>query len=466
MLIGGAGMTLIGQAVLVAEGMDARVTSPKPGERSLRSSTGWQAKPISRTQHGVVHIRRVALMGGLLIGLSTFQAEFDFGVPQFRMVLQPLLFAVAAGVALVAARLWTGRGGAIGAAVFFLVVRGLISFIVGDVFGEITPALPLYLGEAVCVELAALALVRRPLAFGLGAGLLVGTAGMAAEYPWVELVMPLPWTGDIFPEAFVLSAVGGMAGGLIGALPLTTGQLMRIARAVLRQQSDVAEQIAHAIASRARAAHDAVHVQRLGDDLADGHARVQRAVRVLEDDLQPPPHRAQLVGAELGEVAALEEDLARRRRLELQDAAPRRRLAAARLADQPQRLAAADRERDAVHRAHEAAAAAEESAADLEVLHEIADFEEHVAHVRPPTGSRRATPTRSASQHAETCAAPPTGRRGGVSTTQRSTRNAQRGANAQPPGSRERSGGWPSMGSRRARRGSSRRGTERSSPSV
>ena len=47
-------------------------------------------------------------MGGLLIGLSTFQAEFDFGVPQYRAVLQPALIALAAGVALVAARVWVG----------------------------------------------------------------------------------------------------------------------------------------------------------------------------------------------------------------------------------------------------------------------------------------------------------------------------------------------------------------------
>ena len=49
-------------------------------------------------------------MGGLLIGLSTFQAEFDFGVPQFQLVLEPIMLAFAAGVALVAARIWIGRG--------------------------------------------------------------------------------------------------------------------------------------------------------------------------------------------------------------------------------------------------------------------------------------------------------------------------------------------------------------------
>ena len=49
---------------------------------------------------------------------------------------------------------------------------------------------------------------------------------------------------------------------------------------------------------------------------------------------------------------------------------------------------------------------------------------------------------------------------------QRSTRKAQRGPNAQPPGNRVRSGGCPSIGARRARRGSSSRGTERRRPSV
>ena len=214
MLIGGAGMTLIGQAVLVAEGLSAR---PGGLHRRLETATA---------------VRRVALMGGLLIGLSTFQAEFDFGVPQFRMVLQPLLIATAAGVALVAGRLWTGPGGAIGAALFFLGVRGLISLVVGPVFGEITPALPLYLGEAVCVELAALVLVRRPLAFGAAAGLLAGTAGMASEWAWTQAVMPLPWTGDILPEALVLAAVGGVAGGLIGAL-LAEGLQGRLPRPAL-----------------------------------------------------------------------------------------------------------------------------------------------------------------------------------------------------------------------------------------
>src|SRR5205823_6376088 len=75
MMIGGAGMTLIGQAVLLVEGVRAR--DPRtPSDSSL-----------------VIRIRRAALMGGLLIGLSTLQGEFDFCVPQFRFVLEPALLA-------------------------------------------------------------------------------------------------------------------------------------------------------------------------------------------------------------------------------------------------------------------------------------------------------------------------------------------------------------------------------------
>src|SRR4051812_18973223 len=186
MLIGGAGMSLIGMAVLLGSATDA--------EARFRAKRGWSASTL----------RKVGLMGGLLIGLSTFQAEFDFGVPQFRMVFQPLLIAFAAAFALTAARLWIGRGGAIYAVAFFLVVRGLVSLLVGPVFGETTPSLPLYVVEALLVEGAALGLARRPLALGATAGLLCGTIGFAAEYGWTQIAMRLPWTADILPEGVVL----------------------------------------------------------------------------------------------------------------------------------------------------------------------------------------------------------------------------------------------------------------------
>ena len=203
MLIGGAGLSLVGTLVLEQEGHAHRHGPSKVGG-TRRSPGAW--------------IRAASAMGGLLIGLSVFQGEFDFGVPQFRMVLQPFLIATAAAVALVAARLWMGKGGALAAVAFFLVVRGTVSLLTGPVFGEITPSLPLYLGEAVVVELAALALIRRPLAFGAVAGVLVGTVGMGTEALWTQLAMPIAWSSDITVEALLMSLVGGLAGGATGAL--------------------------------------------------------------------------------------------------------------------------------------------------------------------------------------------------------------------------------------------------------
>jgi hypothetical protein len=227
MLIGGAGLTLVGQALLLAEGMRSRPTRYESTAPALKA--GPQL---------VTYLRRVGLMGGLLIGCSTFQAEFDFGVPQFSFLFQPMLVALAAGIALVAARVWIGRGGAIGAALFFLIVRGGVSLLVGPVLGETTPALPLYLGEALCIEAAALVLgLRRPLVLGFAGGFLAGTVGFWSEWAWSQAVMPLSWNGGLLPEGLLLSALAGPAGGLIGALLGTglRGELPRpaVARATL-----------------------------------------------------------------------------------------------------------------------------------------------------------------------------------------------------------------------------------------
>jgi hypothetical protein len=132
MLIGGAAMTLVGLAVLLVEAGAANEAAGRRGEL-----------PWARL------MRRISLPGALLLGLSTFQAEFDFGVPQFRMIFQPMLIMLAAGVALVAARVWLGRGAAVGAALFFLAMRGLMAVLVGPVLGEPAPHFPLYLVEAV-----------------------------------------------------------------------------------------------------------------------------------------------------------------------------------------------------------------------------------------------------------------------------------------------------------------------------
>ncbi|HEV7933976.1 MAG TPA: hypothetical protein VGP70_16920 [Actinomadura sp.] len=201
MLIGGAGLSLVALMVLEREG---RRAWQGPAERAIR--------PWARTA------RLSAITGGLLIGLSVFQAEYDFGVPQFRLVHQPFLIALASGCALVAARLWIGRGGALFTVAFYMVVRGGVSLVVAGIIGELWAAVPLYFAEALCVEVAALALARRALPLGAVSGVLIGTFGFAAEYGWSHVVMRLPWGGDILAEGMIMAVAGGVTGGLLGAL--------------------------------------------------------------------------------------------------------------------------------------------------------------------------------------------------------------------------------------------------------
>ncbi len=209
MLIGGAGLTLVGSAILIIEGRGDEVSTP---------STGRLTALADRVVAGVARYRRAFAMGGLLIGLSTFQAEFDFGVPQFQLVLEPIMLAFAAGVALIASRIWIGPGGALGAAIFFIAVRGAIALIVGDVFGQTMPHLPLYLVEALCVEGVALVVSpRRGYAFGAAAGVLIGTVGLFAEYAWSHIWMPIPWPSSLISEAIVPALVTAIAAGVLGA---------------------------------------------------------------------------------------------------------------------------------------------------------------------------------------------------------------------------------------------------------
>ncbi|MEY2565871.1 MAG: hypothetical protein QOE35_400 [Actinomycetota bacterium] len=157
------------------------------------------------------------MAGAFLVGLAALQAEFDFGVPQFRLLFQPVLIALAAGIALVTARVRLGRGGAIGAAFFFLLIRGVLALVVGGVLGRSVPHFPLFVVEAMLVELIALAVPReRPVALGAASGAAIGTIGLAAEWAWSHVWLPLPWRADLLPEAIVWSIAAGVAGGVLG----------------------------------------------------------------------------------------------------------------------------------------------------------------------------------------------------------------------------------------------------------
>ena len=89
------------------------------------------------------------------------------------------------------------------------------------------------------------------------------------------------------------------------ALALAARELVRVAPRVVRLEAD---QVHHPrdLAAALAGVAEAVDAQPLADAVADRRARVERRVRVLEDDLHPPP-----VGLEVG---ALEPGDVRRRR--------------------------------------------------------------------------------------------------------------------------------------------------------
>jgi hypothetical protein len=164
----------------------------------------------------------VFLMGSLLVALSTFQAEFDFGVPQFRDVYQPILIMLAAGIALVACRVYVGRWGAVMAVAGYIAIRGFLSIMFGGVWGEVMPHFPLYIVEALIVEAVfARAGDRSAVVNGAIAGLGIGTIGLAAEWLWSHIWMPIPWNESLLPEAAIAGIItavcAGMVGGFIGA---------------------------------------------------------------------------------------------------------------------------------------------------------------------------------------------------------------------------------------------------------
>ena len=198
LMIGGASLAPIAAWLLLVEGRRA-AGRPHTGRLSLLA---WE----------------VQLAGATLTGLSTLQLEFGFGVPQFQLVFHPVLIALAASIALVAARLRLGRGGALAATGAYLLIMTPMVLVIGPGFGHSFLHFPLYLAEAALVELAAPALAGRgAIAVGAASGALIGTAGLAAEWAFSHLVMPLPWTAALLPEAPALALVAAVAGGLLGA---------------------------------------------------------------------------------------------------------------------------------------------------------------------------------------------------------------------------------------------------------
>src|SRR3954468_3318790 len=197
-LLTGGQLTIVCILGLLVEG---RVAARRAGRRGL-------------PQRGRLAVA-VAGAGGVLAGLTVYQAEFGFGVPQYRLLFQPVLLAFSGALALVMARRTAGRGERPAAVGFYVVVSGAMALFVGPVLGRSGPHCPTSLAAGVCVELAAL--VKRPRAFVLCAGVLVGVFGTLGEWGWTHVWMPIAWPAGFVPGAIALAVPAALCGAAVGA---------------------------------------------------------------------------------------------------------------------------------------------------------------------------------------------------------------------------------------------------------
>ncbi|MCW2998253.1 MAG: hypothetical protein JWN65_1802 [Solirubrobacterales bacterium] len=164
-------------------------------------------------------ITRAFIPGAMLFSIAFWATEFDWGVPQYRMVWQPLLLSLAGAFALVAGRLWLGRGGAVVTFVFYAVSRGLMELMLVGL-DQTAPTMPIFVVEALIIEAICWHGMpqRSPVRVGVLAGLVCGTAGFAAQYVWMAEFSPQPWTTSILAEGIPTAVVAGIAGGVLGGL--------------------------------------------------------------------------------------------------------------------------------------------------------------------------------------------------------------------------------------------------------
>ena len=196
-LVAGGGLGPIAVWLMIREGM--------------REGRAWASPTI------LGRVIEVTTFGAILTGLSTFQGEFDFGVPQFQALYFPILVALAAALALTAARIALGVGGAAMTVAGFLVLRGVLAFLVGGSLNHTVPRFPLYIAGALAVEAVAWMLgTGRRVRFALVAGAAVALLELVGESIWVKVSGWGDPSPALLPKAIVFSTLAAVAAAVVG----------------------------------------------------------------------------------------------------------------------------------------------------------------------------------------------------------------------------------------------------------
>lgn len=199
MMIGGAVTCCLGIPLLLAESYQVGA----PGTRTL----------VGRL--------RMAISIALCMIPIAFLMEFDLGVPQFPAATQFIIFGFCVAWTATATRSWFGPGGALLAAGLYLLIHAFLWVSVSVPLDDVLIArFLLFVPSAVLIELIALAISpkRNPLPFALVSGLVVGTAGLYAEWLWSDFFMPLPQPlpADTLPVMLGAGTIAAIGGALLG----------------------------------------------------------------------------------------------------------------------------------------------------------------------------------------------------------------------------------------------------------
>ncbi len=213
-LLASGSLSAVALWLMLAEGRPRpNAAPPAPQGRSGAVPPAPQGRSGLRPLGRALHVMTLA---SVLIGLSTYQAEYDYGVPLFPVVLLPVLVLAAAGLGLTTARLALGPGGALAAAVGFLVLRGALAPVIGGL-GHVMPRTAAYLPAAVAIELVAWRFgTRNRLRFALASGALLATVGLAGEWAWAATAGGHHLAAASWPLAATLAAGAAFGAAVLG----------------------------------------------------------------------------------------------------------------------------------------------------------------------------------------------------------------------------------------------------------
>lgn len=158
-------------------------------------------------------------------------------------------------------------------------------------------------------------------------------------------------------------------------LPLATAEFVWVASGMFGRKTDPIQEFGHTIAFRFLVGAQFVNAQGFRDDVADGHTRIERTVRVLKNYLRFAAKWFGVRAGELGDVMSVEPDFARSGFNQSQERPPERGFATTAFADEADRLSFVDCETDTIHGAYPADGALQHTRADWEMGFKIFDFE-------------------------------------------------------------------------------------------